>query len=60
MPCLITALAELNAPRYMTAGSIIDAHRDLEITEWTVADVTVDPNRIGLAGSPTKVQKSFT
>lgn len=60
MPCLITALAELNAPRYMTVAGIIDAHRDLEITEWTAADVTVDPNRIGLAGSPTKVQKSFT
>ena len=25
MPCLITALAELNEPRYMTPGGIFDA-----------------------------------
>ena len=25
MPCLITALSELNEPRYMTPGGIMDA-----------------------------------
>ncbi len=31
MPCLITALSELNEPRYMTPGGIFDAF-DAEIT----------------------------
>ena len=33
MPCLITALAELNEPRYMTPGGIFDAYKK-EITVW--------------------------
>jgi electron transfer flavoprotein beta subunit len=31
--------------------------KDLWIHEWTAADVKADPERIGLAGSPTKVKK---
>ena len=30
MPCLITALAELNEPRYMTPGGIFDAYDEKE------------------------------
>lgn len=59
MPCLITALAELNEPRYMTPGGIFDAFREKEVTVWTRADVPVDDSNIGLAGSPTRVFKSF-
>ena len=33
MPCLVTALAELNEARYMTPGGIFDAC-DAEITVW--------------------------
>ena len=39
MPCLITALSELNEPRYMTPGGIFDAC-DAEITTWGRADLT--------------------
>ena len=59
MPVLITALAELNDPRYMTPGGIFDAYREREITTWTRADVPVEDANIGLAGSPTRVAKSF-
>lgn len=58
-PCLITALAELNEPRYMTPGGIFDAFQK-EITEWHRADLDVDDSNIGLKGSPTRVKKSFT
>ena len=58
-PCLITALAELNTPRYMTPGGIFDAYREKEITTWTRADLPVEDENIGLKGSPTKVVKSF-
>ncbi|HBD63844.1 MAG TPA: electron transfer flavoprotein subunit beta [Clostridiales bacterium] len=60
MPVLITALSEMNAPRYMTPGGIFDAFREKKVTVWTLNDITVDTANIGLKGSPTKVKKSFT
>ena len=58
MPCLVTALAELNEPRYMTPGGIFDAFQK-EITVWGRADlVDVDDANLGLKGSPTKIAKA--
>lgn len=59
MPCLVTALGEMNTPRYMTPGGIFDAYREKEVTVWTRADLEVEDEAIGLKGSPTKVAKSF-
>ena len=59
MPCLITALSELNPPRYMTPGGIFDAYREKQVTVWGLNDIEVDLDKIGLKGSPTKVFKSF-
>ena len=51
MPCLITALSELNEPRYMTPGGIFDAYKS-EITVWGRNDLkdVLDSN-LGLKGS---------
>ena len=58
MPCLITALSELNDPRYMTPGGIFDACK-AEITTWGRADlVDVEDGNLGLMGSPTKIAKA--
>ena len=58
MPCLITALSELNEPRYMTPGGIFDAY-DAEITVWNRQNlVDVDDANLGLNGSPTKIAKA--
>ena len=58
MPCLITALSELNEPRYMTPGGIFDAFQ-AEITTWGRADLKdVDDANLGPAGSPTKIAKA--
>ena len=58
MPCLITALSELNEPRYMTPGGIFDAC-DKEVTVWGRADLKdVDDSNLGLKGSPTKIAKA--
>ncbi len=58
MPCLVTALSELNDPRYMTPGGIFDAF-EKEITVWGRADLKdVDDSNLGLAGSPTKIAKA--
>lgn len=60
LPVLITALSELNEPRYMTPGGIFDAYREKKTKVWNLKDVDVDQECIGLKGSPTKVKKSFT
>ena len=58
MPVLITALSELNEPRYMTPGGIFDAC-DAEITTWGRANlVDVEDGDLGLKGSPTKIAKA--
>ena len=61
-PCLITALAELATPRYMTVHGIFDAYREKEVKVWTLEELkdTVDMANIGLKGSPTNVKQSFT
>ena len=58
MPVLITALSELNEPRYMTPGGIFDAC-DAEITTWGRANlVDVEDGDLGLKGSPAKIAKA--
>lgn len=59
MPCLVTALGEMNTPRYMTPGGIFDAYRADEVKVWTLENIEVDTSNIGLKGSPTRVFKSF-
>lgn len=59
MPCLITALSELNTPRYMTPGGIFDAYAQ-EVKVLGRKDIEIDDTNIGLKGSPTRVFKSFT
>lgn len=58
LPCLITALSELNEPRYMTPGGIFDAY-DTDITVWGRGDLKdVADTDIGLKGSPTQIAKA--
>jgi electron transfer flavoprotein beta subunit len=60
LPCLITALSELNEPRYMTPGGIYDAYREREVIQLNRAALDVDEGNIGLQGSPTRVMRSYT
>ena len=58
MPCLVTALSELNEPRYMTPGGIFDAFEQ-EVTVWGRNDLKdVDDSNLGLKGSPTQIAKA--
>lgn len=62
MPCLITAIKELNIPRYPKVQkilSIYDADREDMIKVITAADLNVDTTQIGIKGSPTNVYRSF-
>ncbi len=58
-PCLLTAVKELNQPRYMNVGRIVNACKK-EITVWGIADLGVSDAEVGLKASPTQVFRSFT
>lgn len=61
MPCLITALAELADPRYMTVGGIEDAYKtEIKVLGFQDLKDLLNPDFIGLNGSPTNVSRSFT
>lgn len=55
MPVLVTALSELNQPRYMTPRGIFEAYREKQVTHWQRNDIPVESENIGLKGSPTRV-----
>ncbi|HHX02791.1 MAG TPA: electron transfer flavoprotein subunit beta/FixA family protein [Tissierellia bacterium] len=60
-PCLITTLGGMNMPRYMQISRVFDSYRNEDTVKiFTVNDITVDHANLGLAGSPTRVKKSFT
>ena len=56
-PVLLTAIKELNEPRYMSIADIF-ASAQKEVSVWSAADLGVDKALIGLMGSPTRVKKS--
>ncbi|EJF38327.1 electron transfer flavoprotein subunit beta [Clostridium sp. MSTE9] len=58
-PVLLTAVKELNQPRYMNVKGIYDAYKK-EIPVWGVDDTPVEKEIVGLKASPTKVFRSFT
>lgn len=58
-PCVLTAVKELNEPRYMSIGGIVSAY-EKEITTWDHTAVSLDPAECGLNASPTQVFRSFT
>ncbi len=59
LPALITVVKEINEPRLPSMKGLMRARRQ-EITVWTAQDLEVDPERIGLRGSPTEVIRVFT
>lgn len=59
MPCMLTAIKELNKPRYMSIGGIYEA-LGKEIPVWGADALGVDGNEVGLEASPTNVFRSFT
>jgi electron transfer flavoprotein beta subunit len=59
MPCLLTAIKELNKPRYMNMGGIFTCFKK-EIKKMTADDLDIDKSELRLSGSPTRVRQSFT
>ena len=60
-PCLLTAIAELATPRYMTVRGIVEAYeKEIKILGFEDLKDGLELDMIGLKGSPTNVFKSFT
>ena len=59
LPCVLTAIKELNTPRYMSVPGILRAAK-AEIQVWSADDIGVDKTTVGLKASPTNVFRSFT
>ena len=63
LPCLLTCIKELNEPRYMSVGGIVDCFsKPYEVYGFNTLkdDPLIDLDTIGLKGSPTNVYKSFS
>ena len=59
MPCLITVVKEIAVPRLPTLNGKIKS-REMEIPVFTADDLDVNPEYLGLSGSPTRVVKIET
>ena len=60
-PCLLTAIAELAEPRYMSVGGVFDAYqKEIRVFGFDLLKDDLELDMIGLKGSPTNVYKSFT
>lgn len=60
LPLVCTVIKEANKPRYASIQSTLDSLNAKidEISLETLRDI-IDPSKIGLKGSPTRVKKSF-
>ena len=59
LPAVFTVRSELNEPRYATPRNIMLSYQK-DIQVWDEKKLDVDPNRIGIKGSPTVVRKVWT
>lgn len=60
LPVLVTVSKNINLPRIPPVDKIIEAYREKEITVWTFSDLGIEPEKVGLKGSPTIIMKTFT
>jgi electron transfer flavoprotein beta subunit len=58
MPAMITVVRECNLPRYPTVPGRLEA-AEVKPPVWTNDILKLDPNTIGLNGSPTQVRRIF-
>jgi len=59
LPALITVVKEINTPRLPSLKGMMRA-KQAKITHWKALDIEVEPDSVGLTGSPTQVVKIFT
>ncbi|WP_433913651.1 electron transfer flavoprotein subunit beta/FixA family protein, partial [Dubosiella newyorkensis] len=61
LPAVLTTLSGMNKPRYMNCMDIVDSFNNpVQIMTYDDLVDILPQNEIGLAGSPTKVHRTFT
>jgi len=58
LPCVLTAVKELNDPRLPSLAGVLRA-RTATVVRWGAADLGIAADRLGLDGSPTRVVRIF-
>ncbi len=58
LPAVITVVKEINVPRVPSLRGTLKS-KTAEIPVWTAADIGVEEEKAGIAGSPTRVVKVF-
>ena len=58
MPAVITVVKEINVPRLPSLRGSMKA-KTAQILVWTAEDIGSEPDKAGIAGSPTRVVKVF-
>jgi electron transfer flavoprotein beta subunit len=59
LPALLTVVKEINEPRLPSLKGLMRS-KSAKIILWSQKELNLDPQRIGLCGSPTQVVKIFT
>ncbi len=59
LPAVLTVVKEINEPRLPSLKGKMRAKK-AEITVWNEADIEADPEKVGLKGSPTAVNRTFS
>jgi electron transfer flavoprotein beta subunit len=59
LPALLTVVKEINEPRIPSLKGLMRA-KSAKITMFTQKELDLDPQQVGLCGSPTQVVKIFT
>lgn len=58
LPAVLTVVKEVSDPRLPTLAGKLRA-KEVDVPVWSAAEMGVDPEKVGLAGSPTRVVKIF-
>ena len=59
LPAVLTVVKEINEPRLPSLKGKMRAKKAV-ITVWDENDIGIEPERVGLKGSPTAVKRTFT
>jgi len=59
LPAVITVTKEINTPRYPSLKGIMKSKK-AQITIWSLKEMSIDSDRVGLEGSSTQVIRIFT
>lgn len=60
LPAILTAVKELNEPRYPSLSGIVAAFSEKKPLVWNAEFIGADSKKMGLKGSPTQVKRTFS